>query len=309
MESIVAEGIVRRYRTGRGIEGVSLSVETGRCIGVLGANGSGKTTLTRLVAGLDGIDRGRLEVLGGPARPASRRLRRRCGIALESPTHWETLSGRQNLHFFARQYGLTGSRLTDRVRELLAEADLRAQADDPVSTYSFGMRRKLGILEALVHDPDLLILDEPSAGIDAGFLGRLVQWIRARCRRGATTWVADNDAGWVSRVATHAVLLRDGRIEAEGSVADLMASVKARNEIEILLEEPSFVAEPHMREIDAFHCEGSRITARAQGDNGASAELLRWIGAHGGRVRSMEIRSTTLYDALLDRAGRRGERP
>lgn len=309
MQSIVAEGIVRRYATGRGIEGVSLSVQAGQCIGVLGANGSGKTTLTRLVAGLDRVEHGNLEVLGGPACPRPRDLRRRCGVAPESPAHWESLSGRQNLWFFARQYGLDGSRLTARVTELLDDADLIAQADDPVTTYSLGMRRKLSILEALVHNPDLLILDEPSAGTDVGFLDRLVQWIRARCERGATTWIADNDADWLSRAATWAVLLRNGRIEAGGAVAELMVSVRARNRIKILLERPGLSGVPDMCKADTFRCEGNRITAEVHGNHRTPAELLQWIGEHGGRVRSMEVRSMTLHDALLRRARQRKGHP
>jgi ABC-2 type transport system ATP-binding protein len=306
---VVAENIVRRYGRGRGIEGLSLSVPTGQCLGVLGANGSGKTTLTRLVAGLERVQQGSLWVLGGPACPGPRALRRRCGVALEAPAHWEQLSGRQNLWFFARQYGLAGPRLAQRVADLLAEADLGAQADDPVATYSFGMRRKLGILEALVHDPDLLILDEPSAGTDAAFLDRLVQWIRQRCERGATTWIADNDAHWLSRAATHAVLLREGRIVAEGNVSELMVSVQARNRIEILLEQPDFRAVPDLRGIEAFRCEGHRITAQIHGHNGMPVQLLQWIGTHGGCVRSMEIRSVTLGDALAQRALQREGTP
>ncbi len=309
MQAIVAEDVIRRYATGRGIEGLSLSVPAGQCLGILGANGSGKTTLTRLIAGLDRVEAGRLEVLGAPAYPRSQDLRRRCGVALESPAHWESLSGRQNLWFFARQYGLNGPHLTQRVTELLGDADLTAQADDPVAMYSFGMRRKLGILEALVHGPDLLILDEPSAGTDAGFLDRLIQWVRGRCEQGATTWIADNDTDWLSRVAEYAILLCDGRIASEGGVRELMGSVKARNRIEILLEEPGFNSPPDMGEIEVFRCRGKRITAEVQGNDGAPAEMLRWIGAHGGRVRSLEVRSLTLHDALLRRVRQRKDEP
>jgi ABC-type multidrug transport system ATPase subunit len=198
METITAENIVHLHNTGRGIDGMSLSVRAGQCFGILGANGSGKTTLTRLVAGLDRVDQGSLFVLGGPAYPRPSQLRYRCGIALDTPAHWNNLSGRQNLWFFARQYGLAGCGLSRRVEELLCQAKLAAQADDPVDSYSFGMRRKLSIIEALSHDPDLLILDEPSANVDEAFLERMTQWIHQRCEAGRTTWVADNDADWLN---------------------------------------------------------------------------------------------------------------
>ena len=213
---VIAEDIAKRYRSGRGIENISLTVEPGQCLGVLGANGSGKTTLTRMVAGFDRIDRGRLLVLGENAyrRPAA--IRSRCGIALDMPTHWNAVTGRQNLYFFAHQYGLTEPLLSRRVNQLLDEANLADQADEPAGDYSFGMRRKLSVIEALVADPDLLILDEASAGTDAAFLDQLTRWVERRGEKGQATWIADNDPDWLARTATHAILLTDGRIEARG---------------------------------------------------------------------------------------------
>jgi ABC-type multidrug transport system ATPase subunit len=246
-----------------------------------------------------------LFVLGEPAYQRARQLRHHCGIALDTPAHWDRLSGRQNLWFFARQYGLADSGLSRRVEELLCQADLAAQANDPVASYSFGMRRKLSIIEALPHDPDLLILDEPSANMDEAFLERLVQWIHQRCESGRTTWVADNDADWLSRTATHAILLSNGRIQAKGEVPELMASIGARSRIDILLEQSGFDSTPNMNGVDAFHCDGNRITAKVHGGSQVPVELIRWITSNGGRVRSMEVRSMTLYEALMRRTTQR----
>jgi ABC-type multidrug transport system ATPase subunit len=309
MDPIAATDIARRHPNGRGVEGVSLTVQTGRCLGVLGPNGSGKTTLTRLIAGLDRIEQGTLSVLGGPACPRPSRLRRRCGVALDAPAHWETLSGRQNLWFFARQSGLRGDGLRQRVSELLALADLGAQADEPVSAYSFGMRRKLSIIEALAHDPDLLVLDEPSAGADTAFLQQLVQWIAERCARGKTTWIADNDADWVSRAATDAILLCDGQLAAAGIVTELMTSLAAQSRIDIRLEKPDQYATPDIEGVKTFTCEGDRIRAEVQSNPQLPAEMLRWITSQGGRVRSLEVHSMTLYEALIQRAAAEGADP
>lgn len=302
--SVIAEDIVRRHRSGRGIDGISLTVESGQCLGVLGANGSGKTTLTRVVAGFDRIDRGSLLVLGQKAHPRPADIRRRCGIALDMPTHWNAVSGRQNLYFFARQYGLTEPHLSRRVNQLLEEASLADQADEPVSDYSFGMRRKLSVIEALVGDPDLLILDEASAGTDAAFLDRLTDWIDRRCEKGQTTWIADNDPDWLSRTATHAILLADGRIESRGAVRELMAAVGARSHVDIVLEHPTAIEPPHIPGIETFQCQEDRIAAELDGDPKSPAELLRWIASNGGRVRTMEIHTVTLREALARRAKR-----
>ncbi len=306
---VIAEEVVRRFRTGRGISAVSLTVAAGQCLGVLGANGSGKTTLTRIVAGLDRPDSGRLLVLDKPAYRAPLDVRRRCGAALDAPTHWNTLTGRQNLHFFARQYGLSGSALSRRVDGLLDEAGLADQADHPVADYSFGMRRKLSILEALAHNPEMLILDEPSAGADAAFLERLTHWIRSRAERSQTTWVADNDPDWLSRTATQAILLTDGRIEARGAVAELMSAIGVRNRVDIVLEQPMSTDRPDIAGIKTFECRGNQITAELDGDPELPVKLMQWIAAQGGRVRTMEIRTITLREALAQRAACRKDEP
>jgi ABC-type multidrug transport system ATPase subunit len=302
VETIIAENIVRLYNKEQGIRGVSLSVQAGQCFGVLGANGSGKTTLTRLVAGLDQAESGHISVLGKPAYPRSLKLRRRCGVALDTPAHWETLSGRQNLLFFGRQFDLSGSNLIRQVDELLSEADLTRQADEPVSSYSFGMRRKLNVIEALSHEPELLILDEASAGADEAFLERLAKRIHRRCDQGRTTWITDNDADWLSRATTNAILLSEGRIKAEGSVPELMNSIGTWNRIDIILEQSGFSATPNISGIDVFHCEGKHVTAEVAGNPDLPAELLRWITSCGGSIRSMEVRSVTLHEALKRKA-------
>ena len=278
---------------------VSIRLGPGRCLGVLGPNGSGKTTLTRLMAGLEPPDGGVLRILGETTCPRPGRLRCRCGAVFDVPAHWETLTGRQNLCFFARQYGLAGAGLLRRVEQLLDLADLAAQGDEPVSVYSFGMRRKLAVIEALVHDPDLLVLDEPSAGVDTAFLDRLADLIGLRCEQGRTTWIADNDADWLARAATDAVLLDQGRIAAAGTVRALLASLAARCRVEILLKQDDFNATPTIAGVMDFRCKSNRITADLSDSAALPAELLAWIAAAGGCVKSMEIRSITLYEALL----------
>ncbi len=300
---IVSDNVTRCFSTGHGVTDVTLSVEAGQCLGVLGANGSGKTTLTRLVAGLEKPDGGRLTVLGAASHRRSTTLRSRWGVALDTCAHWEKLSGRQNLLFFAHQYGLAGAKLAERTEELLVQADLLTQADDPVATYSFGMRRKLGIIEALVHDPDLLILDEPSAGIDVAFADRLAHWIRQRSEWGRTTWVADNDPDWLGRTVTHAIWLVDGKVRAQGAVSTLMASIGARNRIEIILEESGPKNTPDIPGIYGYRCEGNRLEVDLDGQPELPAQLLKWIASHQGHVRSMEIHAVTLREALARQAG------
>jgi len=298
VEVISAQHIIKHYPTGHGIQNISFSVEKGQCFGILGENGSGKSTLARLIAGIDRIQQGQLTVFGQSAFPRPPSLRRRCGVALDTPSHWETLTGRQNLAFFARQYGLKGSALNVRIDKLLSEANLKLHADHPVSTYSFGMRRKLNIIEAFAHTPDLLILDEPSAGLDMVFLDRMAQWILQRSSSGLTTWIADNNADWLARTATNVILLSQGRIAAAGDVKELMNSIDAQYRITIELERKVAFAVPALPGVFSFQRDGKQVIAEVNSDPHLPSRLLGWICDAGGQVRSMEIRSITLYEAL-----------
>jgi len=302
MEVIISQNVFHLYNNERGVRDISLSVNSGTSFGILGSNGSGKTTLTRLIAGLDKIQKGTLSVFGKPAFKKTTVLRFRCGISLDKPAHWEALTGRQNLDFFARQYGLSGSKLKQRIDTLLEEAEILKQANDPVSAYSFGMRRKLSIIEALVHEPDLLILDEPSAGVDVSFLDKLAYWIKERNTEGNTTWISDNDPDWIARAATEVVLLDNGTIKAAGIVSELMNSVKAINRINVTVERVDTSNIPDIRGIEQFKCDGNRIIADILDDSNLTTELLGWINKNGMRIQTMQVKSLTLHEALMKKS-------
>ena len=307
MQAIEAENVTRRYQNGRGIDHVSLRLAGGRCLAILGDNGSGKTTLIRLLAGIDRPDSGRLTVLGQAPSGRSAQLRRQCGVALDAAGHWDSLSGRQNLWFFARGYGMAGEHLDRHVSGLLDEAGLLCQADEPVGTYSFGMRRKLAILQALCHDPEMLIMDEPCAGVDASFLEYLGQLTHRRGEQGKTTCIADNNADWLAKAATDAVLLDSGRLCAQAVVAEALKSVRPSCRIDIALEAPDRSGPPHFEGLWRYESRGNHVIVEADGNGALPAKLLDWIARHNGKVRSMNVASITLLDALRRQVSRKGQ--
>lgn len=308
MHAIVADRVSRQYAPGRGVRDVSLRLDAGQCLGILGPNGSGKSTLTRLMAGIERTDDGALTVFDAPAHERPAELRRRCGVALDTPATWKALSGRQHLEFFARQYGLRGRELHARTALFLDEASLASQADDPVRDYSFGMRRKLHVLTALCHEPDLLILDEPTAGADAAFVSWLATHIGQRGSQGKATWVADNDPDWLSRAATHALLLESGRVAAHGTVSELNASVGARSEVTVVFDGEPPAATPDMPGVVGTTADGNHLTVTLDGDASRLGDLVNWMTGHGAKVRSVEVRAVTLREALAQRSRKGGRR-
>ncbi len=301
---IEAHDLVRQFAPSRGVCGVSLSIPRGETYALLGRNGSGKTTLTRLLVALARPAAGRLTVLGCRLDAGDRSHLRRCGAALDRSVHWPALTGRQNAAFVARSYGMSAPEVAASLTELLRIADLADRADDPVATYSFGMRRKLSIVEALCHEPELLVLDEPTAGVDAHFLSRLARLIRRRSEAGRTTWLASNDPDFCADVATRVAFMDDGRIVAEGTTEQLLAELAPTREVRVRLRGPADLPAPPLAGVRAFRQDDHEVTAVLDDDRELVGGLIQWIVSTGAELRAVDVRHSTLRDAFLLRTGK-----
>lgn len=205
-----AEGVGRRYPNGLGVFDVTLSVAAGEVVGVLGPNGSGKSTLLRVLATLDEPAAGRVTWFGRRDR-RSPAVRRRLGVALDLPVHFDRLTGEQNASLLAAQYGVSRREAGELLPALFEWAGLSGARDLPVAEYSLGMRRRLSLVEALCHEPDLVLLDEPSLALDGGGQVDLARELRRLAGRGAGVLLTTNDEPLARTVCDRAVRLDHGR--------------------------------------------------------------------------------------------------
>jgi len=167
VESIVAEGLTKRFNGFTAVDNLSFTVEQGDIFGLLGPNGAGKTTTIRMLASLIQPTEGNAYVGGFSVKDDALRVRETIGILTENPSLYERLSALENLEFFAKAYGVDESQTRDpRIRELLEFFDLWDRRGDRAGTFSKGMKQKLAIARALVHEPSTLYLDEPTSGLD-----------------------------------------------------------------------------------------------------------------------------------------------
>jgi ABC-2 type transport system ATP-binding protein len=209
-----ADGVGVRHPSGRGVSDVSLRVGAGEVLGLVGPNGSGKTTLLRVLATLDAPTTGRVVWFGGLTDRRAPAVRGRLGCALDTPVHLDALTGEQNAELFAALYGVPRRQREERLPQLLAWAGLAGVWDRPVGEYSLGMRRRLSLVEALCHDPDLVLLDEPTLALDEEGEVDLERRLRELTQRGAGVLVATNDRGFAAGVCTGTVELAEGRAPA-----------------------------------------------------------------------------------------------
>jgi heme exporter protein A len=206
--AIAAIAVRRRFGPMEALKGVDLTVPTGSCVALFGSNGAGKTTLLRVLAGLLRPTSGRVELLG-IRLPGSPQLRRRIGVVAHDSFLYPDLSAVENLRYYARLYGVTQA---DRPAELLARFGLEAAAGRPVRTYSRGMTQRLSLARAILHRPELLLLDEPFAGLDPAVTGLVERTLRSLHADGSTIIFSSHDLDGGLRIAHRAVIMFAGRI-------------------------------------------------------------------------------------------------
>jgi len=228
--AIVARGLSRHYGPRRALDGVDLDVPQGAFLTLFGPNGAGKTTLVKMLATLIRPTTGSLSILGTDPGEEPDLIRQRIGLVGHSGFLYDGLTGRDNLAFFAKLHDLDDCRR--RVAEMLDRMGLTERADDPVRTYSRGMRQRLSIGRALINDPDLLLLDEPYTGLDQAASRRLGDILSGIGSRGGTVVMVTHHAEEGLRLGTHVGIMDRGRLlhaqETAGLSRDALESLYRR---------------------------------------------------------------------------------
>ena len=220
--AIEAIGLKKRYGGLEAVRGIDLAVPKGRCIGLLGPNGAGKTTTMRMIMGLTSVTDGKLSVFGKPIDAIGRADRARIGLVPQEDNLDPELLVRQNLEVYGGYFKLPSSLINERVPSLLAFMELTEKAGQSVNQLSGGMKRRLVIARALIGDPELVILDEPTTGLDPQ--ARVLIWkqLQALKREGKTLLLTTHYMDEAERLSDHIVIIDGGRILAEGSPASLI---------------------------------------------------------------------------------------
>ena len=220
MSLLVARGLTRLYAPGAGVEEVDLEVGEGEVLGIIGPNGGGKSTLLLLLAGLVEPTKGTVTVQGVPAHELARRGAGKVGLITATYGLYPLLSGWENLVFFAGLFGLSEDEVHQRADALLADLGMTEHLGRRVSTYSSGMQQKLSLTRALLMDPVLLLLDEPTANLDPVSARNIYTLLRARAARGLAVVLVTHDLHTAEHVCDRVVAIR-GRITGERSFPGL----------------------------------------------------------------------------------------
>lgn len=219
--AVEARDVTKQYGEITALDGVSLTVEPGECVALLGPNGAGKSTLLECLTTLKRPTEGRVRVGGADVAEAPGAVRRAIGVAFQEPLASKHLTAREVLVHHARLYGIDPATSEDRADDLVAFVGLADRAEDRVETFSGGMKRRLDLARVLMTDPEVLVLDEPTTGLDPRGRADVQDRIRTLAREGTTVLFATHDLHEAQRLAERVAILDEGRLIAEDRPREL----------------------------------------------------------------------------------------
>ena len=308
MSAVVeADGIRMEYGSLMALDDLSLEVEAGEILGVLGPNGAGKTTAIRVLTTVIAPTHGSFAVAGVPHTRGSE-LRRLVGVLPESAGYPERLTGDEYLRYFARLYGHGRASARATAAALLEQVGLGGRARSLIAAYSRGMRQRLGIARALVNDPAVVFLDEPTLGLDPAGQRQVLELVRGlTAERGATVLLSTHLLAEVEELCSHVLILNHGRVAAHGTVSEVARlaaaprSATLRVPAEHVERARATLEAAGVADVALANGRPGSLTVIANGDASEAAlnDSLRVLTEGGVAVLAFEVEGARLSDAFL----------
>jgi ABC-2 type transport system ATP-binding protein len=300
-------GLSKSYGTRCAVDGVAFQVQAGQTVGLIGPNGAGKSTTVSMICGLLRPDAGSVELDGVAIGAGPSDVKRKIGFVPQDLALYEELPARENLRLFAALYGIKGAPMQARCEQVLALVNLLDRAGDKPSTFSGGMKRRLNIAAALMHDPQLLILDEPTVGVDPQSRNAIFDTLEKLKAMGRSLIYTSHYMEEVERLADHIVIIDHGKVLADESPAALYRRLPSQAALHVELG-----AAPAPALVDAIAALAgvTRVVAGAASvdiELAASEDALpvmAWLHGQGCRPRHFATARTKLEDIFLNLTGR-----
>ncbi len=304
---LVVRDVVRRFGDLTAVDGASFQIRPGETFGLLGPNGAGKTTTISMVAGLIAADRGEVVVMGRPMTPAEVEAKRHIGLVPQDLAVYPELTGRENLTFFGRLQRLAGKELTARVDEVLELIGLTERAKDATKEYSGGMKRRLNIGIGLLHRPMLLILDEPTVGVDPQSRNAILESVETLSVEGMAVLYTTHYMEEAERLCDRIAIMDSGRIQAEGTRDELVRLMGELDTVRLTgTGDTALVAQKlsELEEVSGALHQPHEITLTVRDAPAAVAAIVTRAAAAGMSLKDVEISRPDLEAVFLHLTGK-----
>ena len=301
------KNVVKRYGDILALDHLNLTVVEGEILGLLGPNGAGKTTAIRTLCGLIDADSGETTVLGHKQSIKNLDARREIGLVTQEITVFNDLSAIENLRYFGGLYGLRGTKLQANVKEMLEFVGLSDRANKRPGTFSGGMQRRLNIACALVHKPKLVIMDEPTVGIDPQSRNHILESVKEIAKNGTTVIYTTHYMEEVQAISDRISIMDMGRVITEGTINELVGRISHEQKVYMTALVPSDTLTAELKEIagvKSVELNGNNYTITSATDSGNVSRIMEIAGRNGG-VSSFTEDKPNLENVFLTLTGKK----
>lgn len=298
--------VVKRYGSHIALDYVDLDIQKGELIGLLGPNGAGKTTLIQTLTGMTPFERGKIELFGQSKNPFSNQNKEKLGLVTQEITIFEELTAKENLQFFAGVYGLKGIEKKKRVEEALAFVGLGDKGGKLPTKFSGGMKRRLNIACALTHQPEFLIMDEPTVGIDPQSRNYILEAVKKLRENGTTILYTTHYMEEVQAIASRVIIMDQGQIIKEGTVEELIETVQYEEKVKIDVTNPESAPVSSLEKIAGVKqviLSGNQLTIISTVGAGNLDRIISLVKEHAG-VLGIQADKPNLEDVFLTLTGK-----
>ena len=302
------QGLRKAYGNLIAVDGISFQVAKGETIGLLGPNGAGKTTTVSMIAGLIAPGAGQVRIDGAPISGDTNPVKRKIGLVPQELALYEELPAMANLQLFAALYDIAGAQADKAISEALDLVELKDRAKDKVSTFSGGMKRRLNLAAALLHDPSVLLLDEPTVGVDPQSRNAIFDNLETLKARGKTLVYTTHYMEEAERLCDRIVIMDHGHVIADDTLAGLYRRLPATNKLFVDLVDAVKPADldalkglPGVQSADVT---GNRLSVWLQDLSSGAPRVLDWLAAKGCRVENLSTEKPNLETVFLTLTGR-----
>ncbi|MFD1640491.1 ABC transporter ATP-binding protein [Halohasta litorea] len=295
MSAIQLSSVTKRFGDIEAVRDLDLTVESGEIYGFLGPNGAGKSTTINMLLDFVRPTEGTITVLGEPVEAAGAELRERIGVLPEGFDVYSRLTGRKHIEF-----AIDSKEADDDPAEILDRVGLSEAADRPAGGYSKGMRQRLALGMALVGEPELLILDEPSTGLDPGGAREMREIVEAEAARGATVFFSSHVLGQVEAVCDRVGILHEGELVTEDSIEGLREASDSEATLILTVDDATDDDLDAVRRLDGVSgaaVDGSMVTVSCEA--GVKTDVISTLGEAGIEIQDIETESTSLEELFL----------
>jgi len=297
---IRTENLCKDFDEVRAVRNLNLKVEEGEIYGFLGPNGAGKTTTILMLLGILKPSRGKIYLFGEELSRNLLSLKSRIGVVSEKQYLYKEMTAGEYLDFFAELYGVRNRK--KRIEELLEAVGLLEVINRKVGAFSRGMQQKLGFARALLHDPDLLILDEPVSGLDPTGIKQIRDLVREENRKGRTVFISSHLLSEVERLCGRVGIINEGRLLAEDTMENLRRKLTDVEELEVEVSEAKKETLEALSSLDfvkGITKEGKKLTIKVKADKDHRAEISQLISQKGEVVLGIKVKEMSLEEAFI----------